>query len=124
MKNIITYGTFDTFHYGHLELLQRAKELGDYLIVAVSTDKFNAVKGKTSMFSYEKRKQWVESIRFVDQVIPEHSWEQKTADILDYNIDILVMGDDWKEKFNFLPCQTIYLPRTKTISSTGIKTIL
>ena len=124
MKKIITYGTFDTFQYGHLELLLRAKELGDYLIVAVSTDEFNELKGKQSVFSYEKRKQWVESIKFVDQVIPENNWEQKEADIVNYNIDTLVMGDDWQGKFDFLNCKTVYLPRTKTISSTVIKNIL
>jgi glycerol-3-phosphate cytidylyltransferase len=124
MKKIITYGTFDTFHYGHLELLIKAKELGDYLIVAVSTDEFNKLKGKQSIFPYEKRKQWIESITFVDQVIPENRWEQKETDILDYNVDILVMGDDWQGKFDFLNCKTVYLPRTKTISSTAIKNIL
>lgn len=124
MVKIITYGTFDTFHYGHLELLKRSKELGDYLIVAVSTDEFNALKGKESKFSYKIRKSWVESIRFVDLVISEHSWEQKINDIKKYNVDILTMGDDWKGKFNYLPCQCVYFPRTPDISSTQIKQIL
>lgn len=124
MKTIITYGTFDTFHYGHLELLTRAANLGDKLIVAVSTDQFNKNKGKTSIFSYKKRKSWVESIKFVDLVISETCWEQKESDIKMYSVDTLVMGDDWKGKFDFLSCQTVYLPRTETISSTAIKDIL
>lgn len=124
MKTIITYGTFDTFHYGHLELLIKAANLGDKLIVAVSTDEFNKTKGKTSIFSYEKRKSWVESIKFVDLVIPETCWEQKKSDIKIYSVDTLVMGDDWTSKFDYLPCKTIYFPRTETISSTAIKTLL
>lgn len=122
--NIITYGTFDTFHYGHLELLRRAKELGDYLIVAISTDEFNSVKGKQSMFKFEKRKEWVSSIKYVDMIIPENNWEQKITDISTYQIDILVMGDDWQGKFDFVECRTVYLPRTPEISSTSIKKIL
>lgn len=121
--NIITYGTFDTFHYGHLELLKKAKSFGTNLIVAVSTDEFNKLKGKTSQFSYETRKQWVESIKFVNLVIPEHNWEQKQIDIQKYNIDMLVMGDDWLGKFDNLKCQVVYVPRTPNISSTLIKTI-
>lgn len=124
MKNIITYGTFDTFHYGHLELLKRSKELGDKLIVAVSTDEFNLIKGKISTFSYQQRKEWVESIKYVDLVIPENNWEQKIDDILKYNINILTMGDDWKGKFDYLPCEVIYFDRTPEISSTAIKTVL
>lgn len=119
--NIITYGTFDTFHYGHLELLRRAKDLGTKLIVGVSTDDFNLAKGKKSIFTYSKRKKWIESIRYVDLVIEEYSWEQKEKDIEKYNIDILVMGDDWTGHFNFLPCKIIYLDRTSDISSSLIK---
>ena len=119
--NVITYGTFDTFHYGHLELLRRSKELGDNLIVAVSTDEFNSIKGKKSLFDYKQRKQWVESIRYVDLVIPEISWNQKELDLKTYNIDILTMGDDWLGKFDHLPCKLVYFPRTREISSTLIK---
>jgi glycerol-3-phosphate cytidylyltransferase len=124
MKKVITYGTFDTFHYGHLEILRRAKELGDYLIVGISTDEFNKIKGKNSKFSYEKRKEWVESIKFVDMIIPEENWEQKEIDITQYNVDIFVMGDDWQGKFDNLPCSVTYLKRTENISSTGIKKII
>lgn len=124
MITVITYGTFDTFHYGHLELLLRAKQLGDYLIVAVSTDEFNSIKGKSSHFNFEKRKQWVENLKCVDLVIPENNWGQKDHDVEKYNVDILTMGDDWKGKFDYLPCKTIYFPRTETISSTAIKTLL
>jgi len=120
--NIITYGTFDTFHYGHLELLRRSKELGTKLIVAVSTDEFNLTKGKTSIFSFFKRKEWVESIKYVDLVIEETSWNQKENDIKKYNIDIVTMGNDWAGKFDFLNCKVIYFPRTSDISSTLIKT--
>lgn len=122
--NIITYGTFDTFHYGHLELLRRSKELGSTLIVAVSTDEFNFSKGKTSVFPYKKRKEWVESIMYVDLVIEEDSWEQKEKDIEEYNIDILTMGDDWEGKFDFLKCKVVYFQRTSNISSTLIKSNL
>lgn len=124
MITVITYGTFDTFHYGHLELLIRSKELGDKLIVGVSTDEFNSIKGKKSIFNFKKRKEWVEKISCVDLVIPETSWEQKELDIQQYDIDILTMGDDWRGKFDYLSCKTIYLPRTKTISSTAIKKML
>lgn len=124
MKKVITYGTFDLFHYGHLEILRRAKELGDYLIVGLSTDKFNIEKGKISAFSYEKRKEMLESIKYVDKVIPESNWEQKVKDIHDFDIDIFVMGDDWTGKFDFLKkegVEVIYLPRTPDISTTEIK---
>ena len=123
MKNIITYGTFDTFHYGHLELLRRAKELGKILIVGISTDEFNKIKGKESKFSFEKRCEWVQSIKYVDIVIKEESWDQKESDIVKYNIDLLVMGDDWAGKFDSLPCRVVYLERTPEISSTEIKRI-
>lgn len=123
MITVITYGTFDTFHHGHLELLRRSKELGDRLIVAVSTDEFNTIKGKESKFSFEKRFEWVQSIKYVDIVIPENSWGQKEKDILDYNVNIFVMGDDWSGKFDYLQCNVVYLKRTPEISSTAIKTI-
>lgn len=124
MKKIITYGTFDLLHYGHINLLQRAKELGDYLIVALSTDEFNwKEKQKKSYFSYEERKRLLEAIRYVDLVIPEQNWQQKTSDILEFKADIFVMGDDWIGKFDFLKeyCQVVYLPRTPEISSSQIK---
>lgn len=124
MKRVITYGTFDLLHYGHINLLQRARSLGDYLIVALSTDEFNwNEKQKRCYFSYEKRKQLVESIRYVDLVIPEESWEQKISDIDLYKIDTFVMGDDWKGKFDFLKnnCEVVYLKRTPEISTTQIK---
>lgn len=124
MKRVITYGTFDLLHYGHINLLRRAKELGDYLIVALSTDEFNSVeKNKICYFSYEQRKSLLEAIRYVDLVIPEENWEQKRQDIKEYHIDTFVMGDDWKGKFDFLKdlCEVVYLPRTPEISSTQIK---
>jgi glycerol-3-phosphate cytidylyltransferase len=122
MKNVvITYGTFDTFHFGHLELLRRAKELGDFLIVGLSTDNFNEVKGKITKFAYWKRKEWLETIKYVDLIIPEESWEQKEKDIKDHKVDVFVMGDDWRGKFDNLPCKVIYLDRTKGISTTQIK---
>lgn len=124
MKRVITYGTFDLLHYGHINLLRRAKELGDYLIVALSTDEFNSVeKNKICYFSYEQRKSLLEAIRYVDLVIPEENWEQKRQDVKEYHIDTFVMGDDWKGKFDFLKdlCEVVYLPRTPEISSTQIK---
>jgi glycerol-3-phosphate cytidylyltransferase len=122
--NVITYGTFDTFHYGHLELLKRCKEYGDRLIVGLSTDEFNLIKGKRSIFNYNQRKQWLESIRYVDLVIPEVSWEQKDKDIIEHNIDYFIIGEDWKGKFDYLKCNVIYLSRTEYISSTEIKKII
>ena len=118
MKRIITYGTFDLLHYGHINLLRRAKKLGDYLIVALSTDEFNKIKGKKLYFKYKFRKLLIESIRYVDLVIPENKWEQKITDIDKYNVDIFVMGDDWKGKFDYLKkkCKVIYLKRTPEIS--------
>jgi glycerol-3-phosphate cytidylyltransferase len=123
MKKVITYGTFDLFHYGHLRILKRAKSFGDYLIVAVSTDKFNEIKGKQCTYCYEHRAEIVKAIKYVDQVIPEKMWEQKIDDIKKYNVDILVMGDDWKGKFDSLEncCEIKYLSRTKNISTTEIK---
>lgn len=124
MKRVITYGTFDLLHYGHINLLRRAKQLGDYLIVALSTDEFNTnKKNKVCYFSYEERKKLLESIRYVDLVIPEETWEQKRTDIPLYHVDTMVMGDDWKGKFDYLSdlCEVVYLPRTKEISTTKIK---
>lgn len=126
MKKVITYGTFDLLHYGHINLLKRAKELGDYLIIALSTDEFNEIKGKKCYFPYEERKKLVESIRYVDLVIPEVSWEQKVDDVKEFKVDIFAIGDDWKGKFDFLKeyCEVIYLPRTPEISTTKIKSDL
>lgn len=124
MKRVITYGTFDLLHYGHINLLRRAKQLGDYLIAALSTDEFNwQGKQKKSYFSYARRKELLESVRYVDLVIPEKSWEQKVSDIQLYHIDTFVMGSDWTGKFDFLApyCEVVYLPRTPEISTTQIK---
>ena len=124
MKRVITYGTFDLLHYGHINLLRRAKELGDYLVVVLSTDEFNwNEKQKKCYFSYEDRKKMLEAIRYVDLVVPEGNWDQKRSDVQKYNIDTFVMGDDWKGKFDFLKdlCEVVYLPRTPDISTTQIK---
>ncbi|WP_042535699.1 glycerol-3-phosphate cytidylyltransferase [Oceanobacillus oncorhynchi] len=123
MRTILTYGTFDLLHVGHVNLLKRAKEMGDYLIVGLSTDDFNILKHKQSFYSYEDRKIILESVRYVDKVIPEISWEQKREDILTYHVDTFVMGNDWKGKFDALRsfCEVVYLPRTDGISSTLIK---
>ena len=124
MKKVITYGTFDLLHYGHINLLQRAKALGDYLIVALSTDEFNSKeKNKITYFSYEERKRLLEAIRYVDLVIPEQNWEQKISDVKEFKVDTFVMGDVWKGKFDFLKdyCEVVYLERTPEISTTKIK---
>ena len=124
MKRVITYGTFDLLHYGHINLLRRAKEKGDYLIVALSTDDFNwNQKQKKCYFTYEQRKKLLEAIRYVDLVIPEEDWEQKVTDILEYHVDTFVMGNDWEGKFDFLKdyCEVVYLERTPEISTTQIK---
>ena len=124
MQRVITYGTFDLLHYGHINLLRRAKELGDYLIVALSTDEFNLEKGKKSYFSFEKRKQLLESIRYVDLVIPETSWDQKINAVHEFRVNTFVMGDDWLGKFDFLEnegVEVVYLPRTPEISTSQIK---
>lgn len=124
VKRIITYGTFDLLHYGHINILRRAKQLGDYLIVALSTDEFNwQSKNKKCFFEYEKRKQLLEAIRYVDLVIPENSWQQKSEDIKLYHVDTFVIGDDWEGKFDFLKdsCEVVYLPRTPEVSTTQIK---
>lgn len=123
MKKVITYGTFDLLHWGHIHLLERAKSLGDYLVVAISTDEFNQIKHKEAYHSYEHRKYILEAIKYVDEVIPETDWEQKKTDVAKYDIDIFVMGDDWKGQFDFLKdqCEVIYLPRTEGISTSKIK---
>ena len=125
MKKIITYGTFDLLHYGHINLLQRAKALGDYLIVALSTDEFNwNSKQKKCYFTYEQRKRLLEAVRYVDLVIPEENWEQKINDVKEFKVDTFVMGDDWKGKFDFLKeegVEVVYLPRTPEISTSQIK---
>lgn len=125
MKRVLTYGTFDLLHYGHIRLLKRAKELGDFLIVALSTDEFNDIKGKKSYHDYETRKKMLEAIRYVDLVIPENTWEQKADDVKDYKIDVVVMGSDWagSDKFDYLKefCEVKYLDRTEGISTTKIK---
>ena len=122
----ITYGTFDLFHIGHLNLLKRAKEFCDFLIVAVSTDEFNSQKGKTCVIPYSQRSEIVSSIKYVDKVIPETTWEQKTHDVVKYNINIFMIGDDWQGKFDYLSeyCLVKYLPRTEGISTTLLKTRL
>lgn len=126
MKKVITYGTFDLLHKGHIRLLGRAASFGDNLIVALSTDEFNAVKGKKAYTSYEDRKYILKSIKYVDEVIPECDWEQKIDDVKKYGIDVFVMGDDWKGKFDFLKdyFQVVYLPRTGGISTSQIKSDL
>lgn len=123
MKKVLTYGTFDLLHWGHINLLKRAKDLGDYLVVAISTDEFNEIKNKKAYHSYENRKMILEAIRYVDEVIPEEHWEQKVDDVKNHDVDIFVMGDDWEGKFDFLKdhCDVIYLPRTAGISTTKIK---
>lgn len=123
MKKVITYGTFDLFHIGHLNLLKRAKELGDYLIVAVSSDAFNLGKGKKCFVKDSERMAIVEAIKYVDEVILETSWDQKIEDVQKYGVDVFVIGEDWKGKFDFLKeyCEVVYLPRTDGISTTQIK---
>ncbi|MEG1408577.1 MAG: glycerol-3-phosphate cytidylyltransferase [Terrisporobacter sp.] len=124
MKKVITYGTFDLLHYGHVNLLSRAKALGDYLIVVLSSDEFNwNEKNKRCYFSYEERRHLLEAIRYVDLVIPETCWDQKSKDVQEFKIDTFVMGDDWKGKFDYLEeyCEVVYLPRTPEISTTQIK---
>lgn len=123
LKRVITYGTYDLLHYGHIELLRRAREMGDYLIVALSTDEFNRIKNKKSYYNYEQRKMMLESIRYVDLVIPEDDWGQKERDVECYDVDTFVMGHDWEGEFDFLKdkCEVIYLKRTEGISTTQIK---
>lgn len=123
MKKVITYGTFDLLHTGHINILRRAKALGDYLIVAVSTDEFNMLKHKEAYHSFEDRKQILEAIKYVDEVIGEDNWDQKISDVKKHNIDVFVMGNDWEGEFDFLKeqCEVVYLPRTSGISTTKIK---
>ena len=123
MKKVITYGTFDLLHTGHINILRRAKALGDYLIVAVSTDEFNMLKHKEAYHSFEERKQILEAIKYVDEVIGEDNWDQKVSDVKKHNIDVFVMGNDWEGEFDFLKeqCEVVYLPRTSGISTTKIK---
>lgn len=122
-KKVLTYGTYDLLHWGHINLLKRAKDLGDELIVALSTDEFNQLKHKDAYHSFEHRKLLLESIKYVDKVIPEETWDQKIDDVINNEIDIFVMGDDWKGEFDFLKdyCEVIYLDRTNGISTTKIK---
>jgi len=122
-KVIITYGTFDMFHIGHLKLLKRLSKMGDKLIVAISDDAFNEGKGKKVMIPYKQRAKILKSIKYVDKVIPEKNWEQKVTDVKKYKVDTFVMGDDWEGKFDFLKehCEVVYLPRTKNISTTQLK---
>lgn len=126
IKKVLTYGTFDLLHFGHINLLKRAKELGDFLVVGISTDEFNGGKNKQAYHSFENRKMILESIRFVDEAIPENTWNQKIEDVIKHGIDIFVMGDDWAGRFDFLKehCEVIYLPRTIGISTSKIKTDL
>lgn len=123
MKKVITYGTYDLLHVGHINLLRRARELGDYLIVVLSSDEFNEIKNKKAYHSYEDRKIILESVRYVDEVLPEYTWEQKIQDVIDNDVNVFVMGDDWEGKFDFLKdyCEVVYLPRTDGISTTKIK---
>jgi len=126
LGRVITYGTFDLFHYGHLRIIERAAALGDCLIVGVSSDEFNLIKGKTCHYSFKHRSEIVQSIRWVEKVIPEHTWDQKVFDILNYKIDTLVMGSDWEGHFDYLNeyCQVLYFARTKGISTSIIKQTL
>jgi len=125
IKRVLTYGTFDLLHFGHIRLLQRAAALGDYLVVALSTDEFNAGKGKKSFYDYATRKEMLEAIRYVDLVIPEENWEQKIDDVRDYHIDTVVMGGDWagSDRFEYLKdyCELVFLDRTPGISTTRVK---
>lgn len=123
MKTVLTYGTFDVLHAGHIRLLARARALGDRLIVGLSTDEFNALKHKSSLLDFDNRRVVLEAVRYVDEVFPEGNWEQKLSDVRRYNVDVFVMGDDWEGKFDFLKseCEVVYLPRTERISSTLIR---
>ncbi|MDT2807393.1 glycerol-3-phosphate cytidylyltransferase [Vagococcus lutrae] len=124
MKKVITYGTFDLLHKGHINILRRAKEMGDHLTVVISSDEFNQLKGKKSFMPFEERKYILEAVKYVDAVLPEHNWEQKISDVVENEIDLFVMGNDWEGKFDFLKdyCEVVYLPRTEGISTTKIKT--
>ena len=123
MRRVITYGTYDLLHVGHINLLRRARALGDYLIVALSTDEINEFKGKSAYHNYQERKAMLEALRYVDLVIPEASWDQKPNDVKEYHVDVFVIGDDWEGEFDYLKelCEVVYLPRTEGISTTKIK---
>lgn len=122
-RTVITYGTFDMFHIGHLRLFKRMRELGDRVIVAVSTDEFNALKGKKALIPYAERKEIIEALSCVDLVIPEQSWDQKASDIKCYGVDVFVMGNDWHGHFDHLAalCEVVYLERTQSVSSTNLR---
>lgn len=121
MKKVITYGTFDLLHYGHINVLKRAKKMGDYLIVGLSTDEFNKIKGKKSYQSFAERKAVLDAVVYVDEIIPECEWDQKVKDIKRHNVQVFTMGSDWEGKFDDLPCEVKYIPRTKGISSTMLR---
>jgi len=123
VKTILTYGTFDLLHVGHVRLLERAKALGDHLIVGLSTDEFNEIKHKSSFLPYDQRKEILEAIKYVDKVIPETCWEQKVADVQEHGVDVFVIGEDWAGEFDFLKehCEVVYLSRTKDISTSFLK---
>ncbi|MBC9936186.1 MULTISPECIES: glycerol-3-phosphate cytidylyltransferase [unclassified Leucobacter] len=125
MKRVLTYGTFDLLHWGHIRLLRRARSLGDYLVVALSTEEFNAGKGKKTYHDFETRKAMLEAVRYVDLVIPENEWDQKIGDVQRYEIDTVVMGGDWEgdPRFELLRpyCELVYLDRTEGISTSKIK---
>lgn len=122
-KTVITYGTFDLFHIGHLNLLERLRAMGDQLIVGVSTDEFNASKGKKSFYPYHERAKIIEALACVDSVIPEGDWEQKAKDIKQHSVDVFGIGDDWRGEFDHLSefCEVVYLSRTPSISTTEVK---
>jgi len=126
MKTVLTYGTFDLFHIGHVRLLKRLRAMGDRLVVGCSSDEFNNSKGKKSIFSYEERAEILSSSKYVDLVFPEHTWDQKAKDIQDNQVSIFAMGDDWSGKFDHLSnlTEVYYLPRTEGISTTDIKSVL
>ena len=126
MTRVLTYGTFDLFHVGHIRLLERARSLGDYLIVGLSTDEFNLQKGKKSVFSYAERFAILSAVRHVDKIVPEQNWDQKLQDVIAHEVDVFVIGDDWEGKFDFLKanCEVVYLPRTSGISTTYIKYLI
>jgi glycerol-3-phosphate cytidylyltransferase len=123
MKKVLTYGTYDLLHDGHIHLLRRARELGDYLVVGLSTNEFNTLKHKEAIMTFDQRRLLLESLKYVDEVIPEETWEQKISDIQKHNISIFVMGNDWEGEFDFLKdyCEVIYLPRTPDVSTTQLK---
>ena len=126
MTTVLTYGTYDMFHFGHVRLLRRLKDMGDTLIVGCSTDEFNRQKGKKSYFSFDARCEMLMSCKYVDMIIPEISWEQKRYDIIKHRVDIFSMGDDWLGRFDDLKdlCKVVYLPRTEGVSSSMIKASL